>query len=364
MPAPLQNWRLSWGWWFVADGSVAHLQPAHHPQLAPDKAKLTDGLSRRCVIRGVGSECARVLQYLQASPYTHLREQDSDSDEQPDAGGLLRDRAALAEAEWLLKTGHQVEPALVEGWGALRDPRGHNPPVSLVREPNDPDDDWDFGDLPYGSVNWSETLAGVLTTEPREPNSLPVLPPWATPRFRAFLETARLTEGQIRKWTRSRSLAARRICEHAEALASSFTLDDNTKARSVTDARARAILCHLLALADEVLGVVRDDDSRFRARLETVRQLKKSKRRSEMLDIYRELLRPASDRDQARRVEIIEIYAEECRPRTQPRAHDREWFWKPTNKANPRGCNETPVPSCANTEGHRTSRSNENDPDN
>jgi hypothetical protein len=108
----------------------------------------------------------------------------------------------------------------------------------------------------------------------------------------------------------------------------------------------------MLALADEIRGIRRREDARIQARYETVRQLPKSKRRTEMLELYRELLEPAKAEADKRRRDIAEIYEQECRSRTQHITRNgarNGWFlWDPTkNKTISTTCNETPTSVCA-----------------
>lgn len=352
----------------MPDGSARSLPTPRNFTLAPDRSSLSDGLSRRC--KAVGGV---VLEYFDPDPYEFASKTHREFIGATPAR-VLRKRAAAEEAK-LRADGADLEPALEFKNGRTVDPRGHNPPtynVGVTHEPDEvnPDDDpTDAVDLPDSSITYAETLVGIQPRTIRKPNELPEdLPTWAqTGHVRAFLLTARLTDGQIKRLVRSRDLAARRVSEHAETLVSGWTLKNKRRKREVHLERAHVVLRKFLALADEIRGITRTDDDRFYARFETVRQLRKSERRTEMLEIYKALLNPDTvSLEFKRRQGIAEIYDDECRSRTQHITHNgvrHGWFLydperaadvKPVgqieitkNKANPRGCNETPVPVCA-----------------
>jgi hypothetical protein len=339
---------------------------AGHCVLAPDVGALSDGLSRAVqIVSDIGTDHA-VCVALEASPYRLLPTSNKRDDiaELREAGRSLTARAAAAERA----LPYAIEKPLGMRNGRVVDRDGGNPPVynyspaAASDDVNTDDDIADSCDLPDSTTTWAETLAGVQSRTVRPPNPLPELPAWTTPRFRTFLQTARFTPEQIRKITRSPDLAARRICEHAESLASSWTLDDERKEREPQTDRAHVVLRNMLALADEIRGLQRTEESRLLARFESVRQLPKSKRRTEMMGLYRELLerqaRPT--RDERRQQDIADIYAEECRGRVSHHTHNsvrNGWYlWDPPtdaerfatkNKAVSSTYNETPIPLCA-----------------
>jgi hypothetical protein len=364
----------------MPDGSVSTptqaTDAARHCILAPAAGKASDGLSRKCVVDGAtvltGGDTV-VLRYLSPKPYAvcsdlpafdarffRLRTEKRWRNPEPLIGPKRATRAL--EEEWLDQTDCEIEPALRMQNGRVIDPDGHNPATYNHTAPHapdetNPDDDAeDPIDLPDSDCIWAETFSDTDPRTKREPNPLPDLPPWATARFRDFLEAARLTPNQIRKMLRSPALAARRLAEHAEALASGFG-ERNQKKREPTEERASAVLQHFLQLADEIQNITRRDSDRYRARRETVRQLPASKRRTEMLDMYRELLRPTRERGDERRRDIVAIYAEECRGRTQHHTRNgtrHGWYLLDfehaaalKSKATSNGCSETPVSACA-----------------
>jgi hypothetical protein len=334
--------------------------------LAPDVGVLSDGLSRTVrIVSGSGTDHA-VCVALEASPYRLLPTSNKRDDitELREGGRSLTARAAAAERA----LPYAIEKPLGMRNGRVVDRDGGNAPVynySPAAASDDGNSDDDVADscaLPDATTTWAETLTGFQSRTDRLANALPELPPWATPRFRIFLQTARFTREQIRKITRSPDLAARRICEHAESLASSWTLKDERKEREPQTDRAHVVLRHMLALADEIRGLRRTEEARLLARFESVRQLPKSKRRTEMMGLYRELLERQAQptRDEQRQQDIAAIYAEECRGRTQHHAHNSTrngWYlWDPPtdaerfatkNKTISEGYDETPIPLCA-----------------
>lgn len=249
---------------------------------------------------------------------------------------------------------------------------GRREPVYLVPGPTEPDEanaDDEVVDAsePESSLTWADTLAGYQG-QPRAPNQLPALPPWATPRFRIFLETARLTDRQIRQHLRSRDQAARLVAERAEHLASSYTDADKRRDREPATERAYVLLMYLLQLADEIQGVTRTDGERFAARRETVKRAPRSKRRTEMLALYGELIDRCSKRrtprDDRRQSDIMDIYDDACRVRVHANVHNSRrqgwhlWDPAPKNKANSPTCGETRL-FCGHysLEGHAISTS-------
>lgn len=176
---------------------------------------------------------------------------------------------------------------------------------------------------------WAETIGRALKQRP--PLTPPGLRPWTESLDLATLNRLRALLTVRHVSLASAAKTATSIRRLAESLASSFRVDDERKARQLSDDRAEAVLRGLLRLADDLQQIIRSDADRFRARRETVRVLPRSRRRTELLKLYASMLPDRLTLAERRRRDIVEIFAEASRCRSQP-APKLSWWWRPPDR--------------------------------
>lgn len=235
--------------------------------------------------------------------------------------------------------------------GRLESQERRSPPVYLVRELPDPDDD-DALDPLDSSASWAETTGRALRERP--PLPVPELPDWVPARAAEKLRRV-LAVHQIP--LASPKVTAGRVRRLAERLASGYRDNDRRLKRpQMADDRAHALLRGLLGLADEVEGINRSDEDRISARREDVKVEPRSNRRAEVLKLYASMLetRGCLTRDQRISLDVARLFTEasRCPVYSIPRVR---WWWQPPgkiatfNKATSRTCTETPGAACAYT---------------
>lgn len=210
--------------------------------------------------------------------------------------------------------------------------------------------------LPEADSAWADVIS-VHAHKLRPANDLPEpLPAWISdsPERLTFLRTAPLSEEKIRGMVRSRDTFARRVRETAEGMASEFDRDDKPRPRTLSFAQCQRLLLYLLPLADRAQCVDRPFVDSVGARLADLRACPGTKRRAEIMALYRAMMRhglPLDERDLARddshltprdrqiRREVAELVREEGRPRivsagsTNPHTPNADWWDPPATPA-------------------------------
>jgi hypothetical protein len=156
--------------------------------------------------------------------------------------------------------------------------------------------------LPESLESWAEMLS-LHAFNGRPANDIPEpLPSWIadSPERVTFLRGAPLSNAKIAGMVRSRSMFAVRVRETAEAMVSEYDASGGRPRRTLTFQQCQRLLLHLLPLADRAQEVRRSFLDSVKARVQDLRRTPSSKRRAELLDLYRAMLRhglPLDERD-------------------------------------------------------------------
>lgn len=152
------------------------------------------------------------------------------------------------------------------------------------------------------------------------------LPAWITEKVvrivlaRASFQSGgagRLSEAELIKLFRSHDHFARRIREFAESLVSRWSEHDERRARPMSKRKAHRALSLLMEVADEVQGIQRTEQDRFKARLADIQaKPTRSKRDREIVAMYR-LLGKSRPRSHSK-VDGKELIAPYRHPEDQP----------------------------------------------
>lgn len=210
--------------------------------------------------------------------------------------------------------------------------------------------------LPEADFAWADVIS-IHAYKLRPANDLPEpLPAWISdsPERLTFLRLAPLTDDKIRGMVRSRDTFARRVRETAEGMASEFDRDDKPRPRSISFEQSQRLLLHLLPLADRCQRIERPFLDSVRVRLADLRATKRTRRRAEIMALYRAMLShglPLSEadllgddqhlttRDRRIRREVTALLRDEGRPRTvsagstNPHAPNASWWDPPATPA-------------------------------